>query len=94
MKFNYSHEKNAMLSSERGVGFDEVIQAILEGNILEIKDHHNPKQYPNQKVLYVRILKEVFAVPFVIESNGDFFLKTLYPSRKARKALLNDILKK
>lgn len=86
MGFKYSHEKNAILSLERGIGFDEIIQAILAGNILEIKNHHNAKQYPNQKILYVRVLAEVYAVPLVIESNGDFFLKTLFPSRKARKA--------
>ena len=73
MGFKYNHEKNALLSSERGIGFDEIIQAILDGNILEIRDHHNSQQYPNQKIMFVRILTEVYAVPFVIEPNGDFF---------------------
>lgn len=49
----------------------------------------NADKYPHQKILYVRILSEVYAVPFVIEANGDFFLKTLFPSRKARKTLLD-----
>lgn len=88
MDFKYNHEKNALLCETRGIGFDEIIQAILNGNILDIKEHANTHQYPNQKILYVRILEEVYAVPFIIEENGDFFLKTLYPSRKARKAFL------
>ncbi len=89
MDFKYNHEKNARLCEKRGIGFDEIIQAMLEGNVLGIREHSNTQKYPNQKVLYVRILREVFVVPFVIEENGDFFLKTLYPSRKARKAFLD-----
>lgn len=85
MGFKYSHEKNAILSSERGIGFDEIMQAILEGNILGVKNHHNSEKYPHQKILYVRILEEVYVVLFVIEPNGDYFLKTLFPSRKAKK---------
>jgi hypothetical protein len=89
MQFKYNYEKNALLLAERGVGFEEIIQAISDGNLLDIKLHYNQKKYPNQRILYVRLLAEVFAVPFVEEKNGDFFLKTLFPSRKARKAFLD-----
>ena len=89
MRFKYNHEKNALLLAERGVGFDEIIQAIAEGNLLDIRHHDNQKKYPNQKILFVRLLADVFAVPFVEEKNGDYFLKTLFPSRKARKTFLN-----
>jgi hypothetical protein len=88
MGFKYSYEKNARLLLERGIGFDEVIHAISEGNILDIRDHYNQTKYPNQKILYVRILNEVYAVPFVEEKDGIFFLKTLFPSRRARKEFL------
>jgi maltose-binding protein MalE len=88
MQFKYNYEKNALLLNEIGIGFDEIIQAISDGNILEIKDHYNQKKYPNQKILYVRLSDEVYAVPFVLEANGDIFFKTLFPSRKARKQLL------
>lgn len=89
MRFKYNHEKNALLLSERGVGFDEIIQAIADGNLLDIRFHYNQKKYPNQKILYVRLLGEVYAVTFIEEMNGDYFLKTLFPSRKARKAFLD-----
>jgi len=90
MRFKYNHEKNALLLSQRSVGFDEIIQAIADGNFLDIRYHYDHKKHPEQKILYVRLLKEVYAVPFVEEKNGDCFLKTLFPSRKARKDFLNE----
>ena len=88
MKFRYNHEKNAKLLLERGIGFEEVIQAIADGNLLDIRKHHKQEQYPNQNILYIRILAEVYAVPYVTEDDGVIFLKTLFPSRKARKVFL------
>jgi uncharacterized DUF497 family protein len=89
MKFNYSTEKNAKLISERGIGFEEIIDATQQGNLLSITEHHNPDQYPNQYLLHVRCLEVVYVVPFVIEESGTLFLKTLYPSRKATKKYLS-----
>jgi maltose-binding protein MalE len=88
MNFRYSYKKNSQLLQTRGIGFEEIIQAITEGCVLDIKKHPNEIQYPNQNILYVRILKEVYAVPFVEETNNYIFLKTLFPTRKARKEFL------
>jgi uncharacterized DUF497 family protein len=87
MNFKYNYEKNSQLLETRGIGFEEIIQAIFEGNILDIRKHPNELKYPDQKILYVRILEEVYAVPF-IEEKDCFFLKTLFPTRKARKEFL------
>ncbi|MFM8453452.1 MAG: hypothetical protein ACKOAD_00420 [Gammaproteobacteria bacterium] len=84
MLFNYNHEKNAWLLENRNIGFDEIIHSITQGNLLDIKENTNPK-YPNQGLMYVRVIDEVYVVPFVIEAGGVLFLKTLFPSRKARK---------
>ena len=72
----------------RGIGFEEIIQAISEGNILDIRKHPNELKYPDQKILYVRVLEEVYAVPFIKEEKDCVFLKTLFPTRKARKEFL------
>ena len=88
MKFKYNYEKNAKLLSERGIGFEEIIQAIADGNLLDIRLHHNQKQYPGQSILFVRILDEVYTVPYVEEDSNVFYLKTAFPSRKARKEFL------
>ena len=87
MNFKYNYEKNFQLLETRGIGFEEIIQAISEGNILDIRKHPNELKSPDQKILYVRILEEVYAVPF-IEEKDCFFLKTLFPTRKARKEFL------
>lgn len=87
-KFRYNPEKNAQLIRERGIGFDEIIEEIANGNLLKISDHHNQQMYPNQKILYVKCLSKIYLVPYMEEKGGNIFLKTLYPSRKASKALL------
>lgn len=87
MDFKFNLEKNAQLLKERGVGFADIIVAFNNGNMLDDKKHHNKKEYPNQRIMYVRISDEVYAVPYVM-ADGDIFLKTLFPSRKARKRLL------
>ena len=88
MNFRYNYEKNSQLLETRGIGFEEIIQAISEGNILDIRKHPNELKYPDQKILYVRILEEVYAVPFIEEEKDWVFLKTLFPTRKARKEFL------
>ena len=88
MRFRYSYEKNSKLLQERGIGFEEIICAISEGNLLDILHHYNQDRYPGQKILYVRVLQDVYAVPYVEEDDGCIFLKTLFASRKARKKYL------
>ena len=88
MNFRYNHEKNAELLKVRGIGFEEIIQSIADGNLLEIRKHHNQVKYPNQEIMYIRILQEVYAVPYIKEKEDSIFLKTLFPSRKAKKELL------
>ena len=88
LNFKYNYDKNSQLLETRGIGFEEIIQAIAEGNILDIRKHPNDLKYPDQKILYVRILDEVYAVPFIEEKEDCFFLKTLFPTRKARKEFI------
>ena len=85
MKFKYNPEKNSILLTQRGIGFEEIITEISQGNILGIYYHHNQEKYPNQKIMHVKCLGKIYLVPYVIEKNGNIFLKTIYPSRKATK---------
>ncbi len=93
MKFRYNPEKNAKLIAERAIGFEEIIESISNGKLLEITDHHNQELYPNQKILHVQCLGKIYLVPYVIEENGSIFLKTLYPSRKATKQYFLELKK-
>lgn len=61
---------------------------ISEGNIVEIRKHPNELKYPDQKILYVRVLEEVYAISFIEEEKDCFFLKILFATTKARKEFL------
>lgn len=87
--FDWSDEKDVMLKRERGIGFQDVVFHIEKGDTLSITDHPNPGDYPNQKIIYVRIGNYVYLVPFV-ESEEGWFLKTIIPSRKATKRYLKE----
>ncbi len=84
MHFDWDEEKNKKLKSERGVGFEDVVTAINEGDLLDVLNHHNISKYPNQKIYVVKIEDYAYLVPFVKEP-GKLFLKTIYPSRKMTK---------
>lgn len=70
------------MKSERGISFERIVVAIEEGHLLDVVDHPNIEKYQNQKIFIVDIEGYAICVPFVEEGNGDFFLKTLFPSRK------------
>lgn len=84
---DWNEEKNWKLKAEREISFEDVIVAIESGGLLDIIEHPNPKEYPNQKVLVVNIGNYVYLVPF-IENKEKYFLKTIFPSRKMTKKYL------
>ena len=71
------------LKKQRGVGFENIVEAI-SNNLLDVYDHPNKKKYPNQKIYVVKLYDYVFLVPF-LRDGDDIFLKTIIPSRKAKK---------
>ncbi len=86
---NWNTEKNIRLKSERGVSFEEVLSAMSHGGILDVQDHPNTSQYPNQRMLVVRIRGYAYLLPFV-ETESEVFLKTIIPSRKATRNYLTE----
>lgn len=85
MRFNFDKSKNEQLLKTRGIGFEEIITEIQLGNLVSVKTHHNFDKYPKQEIMFVKVCFVIYVVPYVIEDDGTFFLKTLYPSRKATK---------
>jgi len=85
MAFHWNEQKNEMLRKERGISFERIVVAIEEGHLLDVLEHPNREQYANQIVIIVEINSYAICVPAVEEENGDFFLKTLFPSRKYTK---------
>ncbi|MCK4866015.1 MAG: BrnT family toxin [Gammaproteobacteria bacterium] len=91
--FNWNSDKNQQLMSERGICFEDIVLNINLGNELDIYDHPNKEQYPNQQVSVVRIEDYVYLVPFVESENeneNEIFLKIIIPSRKATKQYIGE----
>jgi len=82
--FDWDVGKNERLKSERGIGFEEIINSIIEGGLLITLEH--PKR-ANQKMYVVNVDNYAYVVPFV-EDKEKFFLKTIYPSRSMTKKYL------
>jgi hypothetical protein len=82
--FAWSSDKNDLLKSERGISFEEIVLNIQLGNEVDIFEHPNQERYPGQKISVVLVEEYAYLVPFV-ENEGEIFLKTIIPSRKATK---------
>jgi hypothetical protein len=87
--FDWNSQKNVLLKISRGIGFEDVVIAIVDGHLLDTLQHPNPKKYANQKVYIVEIDNYAYSVPFV-ENTDVCFLKTIYPSRKYTKQYLSE----
>ena len=85
--FNWNDEKNSQLIKERGISFEEVVFCIQNGGILDRVEYPNKEKYPNQRIFIVLINDYVYLVPYV-ENEDEIFLKTIIPSRKAKKEYL------
>ncbi len=82
--FKWDKEKDKILREQRGIGFQDAIEAI-NNNLLDVYDHPNQSDYPSKKIYVIEALAYVYLVPFVRDENNDIFLKTIIPSRKAKK---------
>lgn len=80
----WNEEKNSWLKEVRGIGFEEVVSAIEQGNLLDTTDHPNIERYPNQQIYVVNVQEYAYVVSFV-ETEEEIFLKTIIPSRKSTK---------
>ena len=86
--YRWNSEKNQALKAARGISFENVVVSIESGGLLDKVDHPNPDKYPRQKVMVVSIENYAYLVPYVDEDDY-YFLKTVIPSRKATRELLN-----
>ena len=82
---DWNNDKNSELKQTRNVCFEQVVLHIGQGDLLD----PNKAQYPNQRVLVVKIIDYLYAVPFVEEGNSRF-LKTIIPSRKLTRDYLEN----
>ena len=87
-RFDWDIEKNKKLIKERNISFEEIIIFIEQEKVIDVVDNPNPK-YQHQKMFILDIKGYIFLVPF-IETEETYFLKTIFPSRKATKEYLKE----
>ena len=85
--FDWNKAKNDLLKTEREISFEDVVNAIEEKRVLDVREHPNTKKYPDQKMLIVEIDGYAYCVPYV-EDEEKYFLKTIFPSRRMTKKYL------
>lgn len=89
-QYDWNVEKNKILKESKGISFEEILNAIDNGEIIDIFSHPNQKRYPNQEIHAINIDDYIFLVPFVTRDEA-IFLKTRIPSRKATKNILKAV---
>jgi len=82
--YEYSEEKNKILQESRNISFEEIIFAIENNWILDVIENPS-KNHKNQFCYVIEISDYIYLVPFVKTKNNNYFLKTIYPSRKYKK---------
>ena len=82
--YKFSPDKNNLLKQTRGISFEDIIRAIDNGFLLDVKPHPDQEKYPDQDIYIIEIEGYACIVPFVQEGNT-IFLKTAFFSRKATK---------
>ncbi len=85
MEFRWNEEKNVQLISTRWISFEDIVEMIAWEWLLDVEDSPKQNKYPWQIIFYVEFNWYVYEVPAVDEWDGFYFLKTIYPSRKATK---------
>jgi uncharacterized DUF497 family protein len=85
----WNEEKNRLLQNERGISFEDIVDAISNGDLLDSIKNPSSEKYSNQSVFIVNVKGYVYCVPYV-EDESIIFLKTIFPSRKMKKRYLGD----
>ena len=86
---NWNTEKSLALKETRGICFEDVVFYIERGDILDDYSHPNQQAYAGQRIMVISIDNYAYLVPYV-ENEGELFLKTIIPSRKATQRYLGE----
>lgn len=87
LHFSWRDDKNEQLQQERGIRFEQIVEAIRAGHLLDDVPHHNQEQYAHQRLIVVRFQDYVYLVPYV-QIENELHLITAFPSRKATRDFL------
>ena len=86
-RHTWNADKSDELKRERGITFEMIVQAMVDGGLLDTIVHPKQDRYPGQLLYIVEVEGYVYVVPFV-PGDDENFLKTIYPSRKLTRHYL------
>lgn len=90
MEFRWSSEKDKKLQEERGISFQDLVDAEENGRLIGVEQHPNRVK----QILFIFTKDDyVYVAPCVDEGDGIYFVKTIYPSRKTKKKYLSVLSK-
>ena len=79
-KVRYDNEKAARVLEKHGVVMESVRQEILSGRF-DIDEVANQEGHPGQRMFIVIVEGYAHCVPYVVEKDGTYFLKTAFKNR-------------
>ena len=82
MAITWDDTRNGKLRKERGVSFEDVAELILERQNVAILGNSS---HPDQMVFIVSLKRYTCVVPFVIDTEDNIVLKTIFPGRRFHK---------
>ena len=82
MEIIWDEVKNETLRLQRGIGFEEIADIILNEDYLDILE--NPTR-AEQLYFILTVRDYTWVVPFLIDEEDRIVLKTAFPSRKYHK---------
>ena len=83
--YEWNEDKNIILSRERDISFEDVIFALKNDKLLDII---LSPTHEEQKCFVVEMKSYTYIIPYVKVNDTQYFLKTIYPSRKYTKIYL------
>lgn len=86
--YYWEENKNISLKKERWIDFYDIVEIIASWWLIDITAHPNQKDYPHQQIMIIAHNDYIYYIPFVIQDDGSYFLKTIIPSRKYTKQYL------
>jgi uncharacterized DUF497 family protein len=91
MRYTWRDDKNELLRKTRRVSFEQVVQAIANGQLVDVLENPNQRQYAGQIFLLVRLDRYIYVVPATLDTENEHCrLITIYPSRKYTRRYLEE----
>jgi len=85
IEFEWDNKKSELVKRERGLSFDEIVENIRQGAVLDIVD--NREEFKEQKLLILNINNYSWVVPVEFR-DGRIRIITAFKSRKFTKLYL------